>query len=173
MSPEVFNKLTGINMSGYSGSTTPSWADYDNRYKEDIPSIKDFPGSWTKEESEQFKPKSESGKTSWYETAKQDLFRKASDTRDRKSSYDRNELGARFGDPVKGSGGEIFQGLGYLNAPQHAPFFTPGISGGGTDGLFGDIGTAAGTLGTLAGVFGPLGAPIGALAGKFIDRAVG
>jgi hypothetical protein len=56
---------------------------------------------------------------------------------------------------------------------QIAPFTVAGVQGSGGGGLFGDIGGAAGMLGTAFGVFGPLGAPIGAMAGKFIDRAVG
>ena len=89
---------------------------------------------------------------------------------DEKPSFDRG-LGSS-GNSGYSSGGaqRVTEDASVYTPPQMQPFTiagTPGSSGG----LFGDIGGAAGMLGTAFGVFGPLGAPIGAMAGKFIDRA--
>lgn len=77
-----------------------------------------------------------------------------------------------FGKGFNGTGGQVLENLGVVYPQQHGPMYLPGQQGS-KGGLFGDIGGAAGALGSAFGVFGPLGAPIGAMAGKFIDRAVG
>jgi hypothetical protein len=74
----------------------------------------------------------------------------------------------------RGSGGQVFEGFGYINPTQHGPIVLPGVqSGRGGGGLLRDIGGLAGTLGTAAGIFGPLGAPIGMGVGGLIDRFAG
>ena len=123
---------------------------------------------------EQSQKQNRKDRPAWQQAAFNTLMSKTYGT-DKWQDYAKGSDRPYFGDWSRGGGGQVLDNLGVVYPQQQGPIYIPGVEtrGSGGGGLFGDIGSAAGLIGTAAGFFGPLGAPIGALAGRFIDRAVG
>lgn len=146
-----------------------SWQDYDEPVTN---TVRDFPLAASNYERKQWFGDEDEGRNERSQRlAQEQLARYASDYLSGKGSYQsaaeskaqrRRENQSPYGTK------QVFDNFAIYTPPMPQMGGST-TSGGGGGGLFGKVGSLAGTLGTAAGVFGPLGAPIGAGIGGLID----
>jgi len=150
----------GSPSSFFGGYTTP----------DDQPTIKDFPGAWSKEESKTFGGGSGADWKQGAQFLGSYLSKLGGSDQDKYRSQ-AEQFGPRsLGYPMGGSGGRILDNLGVVFPQQAAPLYIPGVvdSGGKSTGqrIAGGLGGAL--SGAAAGApLGPFGIAAGALIGGF------